>query len=103
MYFPCDFLLWIKTNLFSLNIASGTISTNELLAPLLCYLDLKLVALSTTFTTRLPSVLAHPVYYPHVKAKPCGCSASLHSLDMGGAWSLARTGRGRGRDAAADD
>ena len=47
------------------------------------YLDLKLVALSTTFTTRLPPVLAHPVYHPHIKAKPFGCSASLRSLDMG--------------------
>jgi hypothetical protein len=47
------------------------------------YLDLKLVALSTTYTTKLPPVLAHPVYHPHVKAKPFGCSASLRSLDMG--------------------
>ena len=47
------------------------------------YLDLKLVALSTTYTTKLPPVLAHPVYHPHVKAKPFGCSTSLRSLDMG--------------------
>src|SRR5690349_2966128 len=47
------------------------------------YLDLKLVALSTTYTTKLLPVLAHPVHHPHVKAKPFGCSASLRSLDMG--------------------
>lgn len=41
------------------------------------YLDLKLVALSTTYTTRLPPVLAHPVYHPHVKAMPFGCSPQL--------------------------
>jgi hypothetical protein len=40
------------------------------------YLDLKLVALSTTYTTKLPPVLAHPVYHPHVKAKPFGCFAT---------------------------
>ena len=51
--------------------------------PKFFYLDLKLVALSTTYTTKLPPVLAHPVYHPHVKAKPFGCSASLRSLDMG--------------------
>jgi hypothetical protein len=38
---------------------------------------------STTFTKKLPPVLAHLVYHPHVKARPYGCSASLRSLDMG--------------------
>jgi len=47
------------------------------------YLDFMLVDPSTTFTKKLPPVRAHPVYHPHVKAKPFGCSASLRSLDMG--------------------
>lgn len=46
------------------------------------YLDVTLVNLSTTFTTKLPPVLTYPVYYLHVKAKPFGCSAVLRSLDM---------------------
>ncbi len=50
---------------------------------MLTYLDFVPVDLSTTFTTKLPPVLAHPVYHPHVKAKPFGCFASLRSLDMG--------------------
>src|SRR5437660_8922954 len=62
----------------------------ELLLPLVVpsphndrYLDSRLVDPSTTFTTKLPPVRAHPVYHPRVKAKPCGCSASLRSLDTG--------------------
>ena len=47
------------------------------------YLDVTLVDLSTTFTTKLPPVQAYSVYHPHVKAKPCGCFASLRSLDVG--------------------
>ena len=47
------------------------------------YLDFTLVVLSTTFTKKLPPVQAYPVYHPRIKSRPCGCSASLRSLDAG--------------------
>jgi len=66
------------------------------------YLDFTLVDPSTTFNTKLPPVQAHSVYHPMSRPSPSGAPLRYAALTWGGAWSLARTGRGRGRGAAAD-
>src|SRR5258708_38392917 len=55
-----------------------------------------------TSRKKLPPVRAHPVYPSLSRPSPPGAPLRSAALTGRGAWSPARTGRGRGRGAAAD-